>query len=83
MPANDHNIFPLSVKSKSKFLEAKDYIEVAIRYYLLDDWELMRFIVFLFFEDEEVVDWISLFPLSIYKLLIYYEKLSLFESLYK
>lgn len=83
MPANDHNIFPLSVKSKSKFLEPKDYIEIAIRYYLLDDCELMRFIIFLFFEDEEVIDWISIFPLYLYKTMIYYEKLSLFESLYE
>ena len=83
MPANDGNIFPLSVKSKSKFLEAKDYVEIAIRYWLLEDWELMKFIVFLFIEEEEIIDCISIFPLYIYKTLIYYEKLSLFESLYQ
>ena len=34
---NEQVIFPLDKNNKSKFLEAKDYVEIAIRYCLLND----------------------------------------------
>ena len=81
VPGNEQNIFPLNAKSRSKFLEVKDYIEIAIRYCLVEDCELLNLIILLFHDDSVDVQ-INLFPTYIYKLLIYYEKLTLFESLY-
>ena len=79
---NEQVIFPLDKRNKSKFLEAKDYVEIAIRYCLLNDWELLSLIIKLFHEDD-LETCINLFPTYLYKLLIYYEKLTLFESLYE
>lgn len=80
--AKEYNIFPLWSNTRSKFLEAKDYVEIAIRYCLLNDCAMMDFICSLFY-DEFAIWGMNLFPIYIYKLLVYYEKMSLFECLYE
>ena len=40
----DSHIFPISPTTKGKFLEPKDYIEIAIRYCLLDEDQILNFI---------------------------------------
>lgn len=82
MASGDHNIFPITMKSNSKFLEAKDYVEIGIRFCILEDKELIQLITFLFY-DEFKISTMNLYPMYIYKLLVYYEKISLFEALYE
>lgn len=70
------------MRTKSKFLEAKDYVEIAIRYVLLDNQDMIDLIVEMFYE-ETILCVLNLFPVYLYKLLVYYERLSLFEALYE
>jgi len=37
LPAVDIHIFPISPTSKGKLLEPKDYVEIALRYCLLNE----------------------------------------------
>ena len=46
--SKDQNIFPLTEINKHKFLEAKDYVEIAIRYCIMNDKEVLDFIIFLY-----------------------------------
>ena len=83
LSSKDMNIFPLTKHSKFKYLEAKDFVEISIRYWIMEDEEILNFIIFLFYAPENDLKWVNLFPLSIYKLLIFYEKICLFECLYE
>lgn len=85
LSSSDSNIFPLTKHQKNKFLDSKDFIEICIRYCLMDDDGILNFINFLFVGDEDLYDMkcINLFPLKVYKLLLYYEKIAIFETLYE
>lgn len=82
LPVDEVRIFPITPAIKAKPLELKDYIEIWIRYSLMWDKKILNFWVILF-KTEAVSETVNLYPLSLYKLLIYYEKLSLFEALYR
>lgn len=56
LSSKDMNIFPLNKKTKNKFFQPKDYVEIAIRYCLMSDDEILNFINFLFFEDLDELD---------------------------
>ena len=85
LSSSDSNIFPLTKHRKNKFLDKKDFVEICIRYCHMDDDGILNFINFLFIGDEEIIDMkcINIYDLNIYKLLLYYEKIALFESLYE
>ena len=80
--SKDQNIFPLWPTNKHKFLDAKDYVEIAIRYCIMDDQEILEFIMFLYDDQYSDIKICNLFPVSVYKLMIYYEKMNIFETLY-
>ena len=83
LSSQDSNIFPLSKHTKNKFLEAKDYVEIAVRYCLMNDDEILNFINFLFLDEIIDIEWVNIYPTRLFKLLLYYEKIALFESLYE
>jgi hypothetical protein len=83
LSSKDTNIFPLSKGNSKKFLQTKDFVEIAIRYCILEDEEILYLINLLFYDEDNCMDLINIYSLSLYKLLIYYEKISLFETLYE
>lgn len=83
LSSQDSNIFPLTKLKKSKYLDSKDFIEISIRYCLLSEDEILNFINFLFLDEIVEFSCVNLYPLKMYKLLLYYEKIALFETLYE
>lgn len=83
LSSKDSNILPLTKQNKNKFFQAKDCVEIAIRYCLMDDEEILNLINLLYLEDMTDFDWVNIYPISIYKLCLYYEKIAIFESLYE
>lgn len=51
LSSKDTNIFPLSKETKTKYLEPKDYVEIAIRYCLMTDDAILNLINFLYFDE--------------------------------
>lgn len=43
LSSDDMNIFPLTKASNHKYLQAKDFVEIAIRYCIMDDDEILNF----------------------------------------
>ena len=79
--SDDLRIFPLSKMSKGKPLEAKDYVEIAIRYCLMDDSQIFSLVYNIILKNTTPTC-MNVFPLYLYKLFVYYEKMGLFEELY-
>lgn len=48
----------------------------------MDDQEILEFIMFLYDDQYSDIKICNLFPVSVYKLMIYYEKMNIFETLY-
>lgn len=64
-----------------KILEEKDLVEISISNEILKDDDVLELIIFLYDKEVENNEFCTTFPLSLYKLLVYYDKLSIFETL--
>lgn len=63
-----------------KFLELKDFVEISLLYNILPNKSLTELIHILYLEDEINTDYSTVFPLSLYKLIVQYEQMDLFDE---
>ena len=77
-------LFEGTFEKSSKYLEAKDIIELALRYSPLSSDEIIQ--LCLGFNDswsKNAEKYAGIFPLYLYKLFVFYEQFELFEKAYQ
>ena len=69
--------------NKNKIMESKDIIEIAIYYQMLNIDQIYELILILYNQSNLIRDIDSVYPISLYKLLIEYDCIQIFEKLLK